>query len=484
MNEYFASKKATIFWKNKCGNRREKCGCHNIKQAIIPRQTSAQIQFTNKDLINLILPIFAERLLSVMIGVVDTLMISYAGEVAVAGVSLVNQLNNVFILILGAVATGGAVIASQYIGKGNRSEVVTAASQLLLFAIIFSSIMTVFLITFGSMLLYKLFGGTEADVMLTANTYLKLSALTFPLLAISDCGSALFRSMQKSRTILYISIVMNVINVVGNSIGIFVFNAGVTGIAVSSIISRLFSTAMTLALLFRKQNIVHIRIKEMFKWDGKMLKRILHIAIPNGIETGLFQISKVAVLGIVALFGTMQIAAYAIAQNLWSITTLFCSSLSYAFVTVIGQCMGAENTDEAESYIKKLLRITYIGSAIWSILVIAFTPSILMLYSLSRETIQLVMVLVIMLTVFNILLCPLDFALPSGLRAAGDIKYTMAVSGLATVLCRVFFALLFGVWLNTGIIGVAAAIVCDRIIKAVLIFIRYRSGVWKQYRVI
>jgi Na+-driven multidrug efflux pump len=230
-------------------------------------------RFGNRELAALILPILVEQLLTMLVGIADTLMVSYAGEAAVSGVSLVNQLNNVFIFVFGAVASGGAVVASQYIGR------------------------------------------VEPDVMEASLTYLVISALSFPALAVYNSAAALFRSMGKTKAIMNISIAMNAVNVIGNAIGIFALHAGVAGVAVPSLVSRTFAAVVMLVLCFQKKNTLYVEPGKVFAWNGKMLKRILNIAVPNGVENGLFQLSKVALSSIVALFGTVQIAANGVAQS-------------------------------------------------------------------------------------------------------------------------------------------------------------------------
>ncbi len=448
---------------------------------VLPKE---QQRFSNRELFALILPILVEQLLTMLVGIADTLMVSYAGEAAVSGVSLVNQLNNVFIFVFGAVASGGAVVASQYIGRSDKENGVTAASQLLMITVLISVFLMGISILFRSWLLSLLFGRVEPDVMEASLIYLVISALSFPALAIYNSVAALFRSMGKTKAIMYISIIMNAINVIGNAIGIFGLHAGVAGVAVPSLISRTFAAVVMLILCFQKKNILYAQIKKVFTWNGKMLKRILNIAIPNGVENGLFQLSKVALSSIVALFGTIQIAANGVAQSFWSMASLFCIAFGYAFVTVIGQCMGAGDIAAADYYNRKLLRITYIGSAGWNFLIVILTPFVLMLYSLSGETRRLVILLVIIHSVFNVLLCPVAFSLSNGLRAAGDIQFTMYASIFATVVCRVIFSVVLGVWMNFGVIGICLAMVGDWLVKAALILVRYRSREWTKFQVI
>ena len=401
-----------------------------------------------------------------------------------SGVSLVNQLNNVFIFIFGAIASGGAVVASQYVGRQDRENGVTASGQLLMFTVLVSAAAMAVSIFFRTGLLRLLFGRVEADVMDACITYLTISALSFPALAVYNSISALFRSMGKTKAIMNVSIAMNIINVVGNAIGIFVLHAGVAGVAVPSLISRIFAAVVMLILSLDRKNSLYIQGRRVAAWDGKMLKRILNVAVPNGVENGLFQISKVALSSIVALFGTVEIAANGVAQSFWSMASLFCIAFGYAFVTVIGQCMGAGDVEAADYYNRKLLRITYLGSTLWNILILVLTPPALMFFDLSDEAKHLVILLVLIHNVGNLLLCPLAFSLSNGLRAAGDIRYTMFASIFATVICRVFFSVLFGIWMDMGVIGIALAMVCDWLIKAILVVARYRSGKWTQFQVI
>ena len=290
--------------------------------------------------------------------------------------------------------------------------------------------------------------------------------------------------MGKTKTLMNISIVTNVINVVGNYIGVFILHAGVAGVAIPSLISRIYAAVVMYILSSNQNNTIFIQLKQLLSFHKEMIIRIFKIAIPNSIENGLFQISKVALSSIVALFGTVQIAANGIAQSFWSMSALFVIAMGPAFMTVIGQYMGAGDPEGADYYMKKLLRMTYIGSFVWNTFFFIITPLLLQLYSLSSEGKQLVIILVFIHNAFNIITCPYSFSLSNGLRAAGDIKFTMYSSIFSTVICRVIFSVILGLWLNMGVIGIALAMGIDWTIKAALIIVRYRSGKWKHFKVI
>lgn len=278
--------------------------------------------FTNKDLKNMIIPLFFEQLLVMLVGIIDTFIVSFVGESAVSGVSLVNSFNTIFIYLFTALASGGAVVISQYIGRKEQEATNRASGQLLMFSIVFSFILMILVLIFNESLLRLLFGRVENSVMQACITYLRISAYSYPALAIYNAGAALYRSMAKTSTTMYISIASNIINCIGNCIGVFVLHAGVAGVAYPSLIARVFSAVVITFLCFNKTLTTYYEKKHIFVFDAKMLKRVLNIAVPNGIEQGIFQLVKVALSSVVALFGTYQIAANGVAQSIWSLAAL------------------------------------------------------------------------------------------------------------------------------------------------------------------
>ena len=440
--------------------------------------------FSDMDLKKLIVPLFLEQLLAVLVGVADTFMVSYAGEAAVSGVSLVNMFNTVFIYLFSALAAGGAIVVSQYIGSRDQENGNLSSGQLMMASAVFSIGIMVFVLIFNERLLRLLFGEVDGDVMGACVTYLRISAYSYPALAIYNAGAAMHRSMGKTNVTMYLSAASNGINVVGNAIGVFLLSAGVAGVAYPSLIARVFSAAVITWMCFNRKNLVWLEWKKIFCRDGNMIRRILGIAIPNGIENGLFQLAKVALSSITALFGTVQIAANGVAQSFWSVAALMGTAMGLAFVTVIGQCMGANDRDAAEYYMRKLLRLTFVTSIIWTGLILAVSPLVLKGYALSAEAAGLVVILILIHNVFNAVFYPLSGALSNGLRAAGDVKFTMYISLASTVAGRVVFSVILAVWLNMGVIGIALAMCLDWGIRALVFWVRFVRGSWKKFSVI
>ncbi len=440
--------------------------------------------FSNKSLKAMIVPLFLEQLLVMLVGMADTLVVSYAGEAAVSGVSLVNQFNTIFIYLFTALASGGAVVISQYIGRKANDDAGESASQLLSFSTIFSMLIAALVLIGNERMLRLMFGKVEDSVMRSCITYLRISAYSYPALAVYNSGAALFRSMGKTSVTMYLSVASNIINVIGNLIGVFVLHAGVAGVAYPSLLARAFSAAVITILCFQRKNEVFYCWKWVFRWNGDFMKQILKIAIPNGMENGVFQLVKVALSSIVALFGTYQIAANGVAQSIWSLAALAGVAMGPLFITVIGQCMGNGDIKAADDYFKKLTRITILLSSVWNLLIFLLTPLVMRFYALEPETKRLVILLVLIHNLFNAAAYPFSGALSNGLRAAGDVKFTMYVSVISTIAVRLLLSWFLGIVLQMGVIGIAIAMVCDWIIRAVIFFWRQKSGKWKTFRVI
>ena len=447
-------------------------------------QKPERLPFSNRDIQKMIVPLFFEQLLVMLVGIADTFMISYAGDAAVSGVSLVNMFNTIFLYLFTALASGGAVVVSQYIGSRNREKSTDAAGQMLM---LITGISVVFMgaaLIWNRQLLGLLFGSVEEPVMEACVIYLRISAYSFPALAVYNAGAALCRSMGRTKVTMQISLWSNGINIIGNAIGIFVLHAGVAGVAYPSLIARLFSAVAVTGLCLSRKSAVFYRMRSIFGWQRDMIRRILRVAVPNGVENGMFQLIKVALSSVTALFGTAQIAANGIAQSFWSLAALVGVAMGPAFITVIGQCMGAGDIRAADYYFEKLYRITLWLSVLWNALILAATPLILLLYPLSREITGLVFQLVLIHNVCNAVLFPRSGAFANGLRAAGDVTFTMYVSVLSTVFCRLVLSIVLGIWLNMGVIGVAVAMCCDWGVRALCFAWRYRSGKWKRFSVI
>lgn len=440
--------------------------------------------FSNKDLRNLIIPLFIEQFLLMFVGIADTFAVSFSGDADVSGVSLVTSFNTVLIFLFTALSSGGAVIISQYIGGKNKKAASRSAGQLLMISTVISMIMAALILVFRTQLLRLLFGKIEADVMAACESYLWITTLSLPFLAIYDAGAALCRSIGKTNVTMNVSVIANVINVIGNCIGVFVLKTGAAGVAWPSLISRVFSAAVITFFCFRKKNSVRYQMRDGFAWDGSLLRKVMGIVLPNGVENGVHQLVKVALSSMVALFGTYQIAANGLAQSIWSLASVMGLAMAPVYTTVIGQCMGAADIDAANFYFKKLNKITLLLSVLWNALVFVVTPLIVRCSAISPEAKELVIWLVLINNIFNGLAYPFAGSLGNGLRAAGDVKFTMIVSITLTIAARLFFSTLFGLWLGWGVIGVAVGMSLDLVLRGAIFIRRLKSQKWTRFRLI
>lgn len=447
-------------------------------------KTDIGTMFTKEQLKKLILPLIVEQVLAITVGMVDTMMISYAGEAAISGVSLVDMINVLLINIFAAVGTGGAVVVSQYLGHGNKKLACRAAEQLITVSAVISTGIMVLGLLFRAPLLKLLFGTVEADVMRNAMIYFLISAFSFPFLGVFNACAATYRSMGNSKISMKVSIGMNIFNAIGNAILIFGFQMGTAGAALSTLAARILGAVVMMILMKNQKNDVFIVYRNLLAWERSMVRRILHIAIPNGVENGLFQLGRVLVVSIISRFGTAQIAANAVANNLDSMGCIAGQAMNLAMITVVGQCMGAGEKEQAVWYTKKLWKFTYKITAAVNGIILLSLPLLLNIYSLSPQAWHYAFILVCIHNGCAILLWPTSFTMPNALRASGDVKFTMVVSVSSMFIFRIGFSVVLGIYFGLGAIGVWIAMVLDWICRVCFYVWRFCSKKWLNFKVI
>ena len=434
--------------------------------------------FSQKDLLRLAGPLLIEQFLAVTVGMADTMMVSRCGEAAISGVSLVDMINNLIIVLFAALATGGAVVVSQYLGAREQKKADASAGQLILLSAILGTVVAVLCILFARPMISACYGSIDADVLDAGVLYLKITALSYPFLALYNAGAALFRSMGNSKISMQISILMNIINIVGNAVCIFGFKMGVDGVAWPSVVSRVIAAALILGRCYQKGHA--LTVPKTVRLDTGMAKRILGIGVPSAFENSLFEAGRIVVVSMISPFGTVQIAANAVANNLDGVGCIPGKAISLAMITVVGRCVGAGDNEQAVYYTKKLLGWAYLVMGILNGLILLFVRPLVGIYELSGETMELSIILACIHAGFAMLLWPLSFVLPNALRAANDVKFTMVVS-IASMACwRIGFSYIIGVRMGMGAIGVWIAMVVDWVCRVTCFVTRFRSGVWKE----
>jgi putative MATE family efflux protein len=396
----------------------------------------------------------------------------------VSAVSLVDSIIILIINVFAALATGGAVVAGQYIGQRQYDKAKIAGEQLLIFSAIFSIGIMVIMYIGKGFILNVVFGGIEPDIYAHANTYLLITFASIPFIAIYNSGAALFRTMGNSRITMITSLIMNIINVFGNAFLIYVVKMGVEGVAIPTLISRMVAAIMIVALLKNEELIIHISKKFRFKLDRNMVKNILKIGVPNGIENSMFQLGKILLLSVIAGFGTVSITANAVANSVTSFQVLPGAAIGLGLITVISQCVGANDYEQVRYYTKKLLIIAYISILAMNIVIISLNPYIIKAYNLSLETGVLASKVIIFYGICASLIWPLSFTLPNSLRASNDVRYTMIVGVGSMWIVRIGFGIILSKYLNMGMFGVWVAMIIDWVVRTMFFVTRYRGNKW------
>lgn len=444
------------------------------------KQNTIGTMFSNKDLVKLLLPLMVEQLLAVAVGLADSIMVSKVGEEAVSAVSLVDNINILLISIFAALATGGAVVAGQYIGHRDAAKACEAGEQLIVFVSAFSlGIMA--LVYMGKWFILRVvFGQITESVMQYADTYLMIVTASIPLLAIYNCGAALFRVQGNSAVSMKVSVLMNVLNIAGNAWLIYGLHCGVEGVAIPTLLSRAVAAVVIVVLLRNQKLTVHISKPFRYHFQGNMVKRILQIGIPNGVENSMFQLGKIVLLSMISTLGTTAIAANAVSNSVAAFEILPGQAIGLGMVTVVSQCVGARDYAQVKYYTAKLMKYTFVAMAVLNICMLLALPLLLQVYHLSDETMVVTRQILILHGVCAIVIWPVSFTFPNTLRAANDARFTMIVSLTSMWICRIFFGILFGQKLGFGVLGVWIAMVLDWCVRSIFFVVRYYHGKWMK----
>ncbi|HAG04586.1 MAG TPA: MATE family efflux transporter [Lachnospiraceae bacterium] len=434
--------------------------------------------FDSAALRRLITPLIIEQFFAVSVGMIDTLMVSLSGQEAVAGVALVDNINRLMIQTMAALATGGAVVCSHYLGMKEEKEAKKAVGQLELITLAFSLFITLVCLFFTKPLLRAIFGSVDESVLKNAITYFVVTSLSYPFLGLYNSGASVFRALGDSRISMRISLVMNIINVVGNAVLVLVFNMSVMGVALATLLSRAVAGFIICKRLMSQANPIRPNIADCFKPKFKYIRKILYIGVPSGVENGLFQVGKLMVVSIVSGFGTASIAANSVAYTITDLICIPASSMGLALITVVGRCIGAQDYFQARYYTRKLVKFAYIGAWITNIALFLFCPYMTAVFNLSGEANEIAINVLRAFAAVSICIWPLSFTISNSLRAAGDVTFTMIVSVASMLIFRVGSSWIFGVVFGMGVMGVWIGMFIDWAVRSVFFVRRYLSEKW------
>ena len=440
--------------------------------------------FSNKALLYLFIPLLIEMSLEFFVGLADSIMVASLGEAAISGVSLVDFLMQLLIFSFSALATGGAVIAGQYLGDKKIDKARDASNQLVWFSAISSLIFMLIVLFARRFLISILFGQIEADVWNTADIYLLIVALSIPFIAVYNSGAAIFRTTNNAFLPMKVMLICDILNVIGNAFCIYYLGWGVEGVAIPTVISRFLSAIVLLYFILDENYILHIKRTLRHKFDWPLLRNVLNVGIPYGIENGLFQLGRILVLSLVSTFGTMAIAANSVGYAIGVFSVLPGFAINLGLTAVISRCVGANDYEQARYYNKKCILIVFIAHLIINIVIFALLPFLLGVYGLSAKTAQMATEMIIWHGIFAIIIWPIAFTLPATFRGAGDSKSVMYISLAVMFTCRIVLAYVIADWLGIGVFGTWIAMFIDWYVRAALYLYRYFSDKWTEYRAV
>jgi len=443
-----------------------------------------ELMFSNKQLWALIFPLIIEQILAVIIGMTDSIVVSRVGESAVSGVALVDQIMILMIQVFAALATGGAVIAGQYLGQKRRDKACEASTQLIYFIGAIALGITIILYLLQGVILKNVFGQITPEVMNHAKTYYLIVAASIPFIAIYSSGAAIFRAMGNSKVTMQISVLMNVINIVGDVSLVFGLKMGTSGVGIPTLLSRMVAAIIIVVLLCNQKRELHIAPTFKIRFHMGMIKSILRIGVPNGLENSMFQLGKILVLSLISTFGTSAIAANAVSNVVATFQVLPGSALSLAMVAVISQCAGAGKYDQAKYYNKKLLIMSHVAISIMVALTAMGMPLFTKAYHLTSGTMETTKQIVFYHSIFSILIWSISFVLPATFRAAGDVKACMYISIFSMWVFRIGGSYILAKYMGLGVLGVWFSMFIDWFFRVICFVIRYFRGSWMGKRVV
>lgn len=455
--------------------------------------------FSNKALAGLIVPLIIEQFLSILVGMADSVMIANVGEAAVSGVSLVDQIMILMINVFAALATGGAVVVGQYLGQRHKEEAGRASTQLCWFITIIAIGVTIAIYLCKYPILHGVFGQIDDEVRRHANVYLMIVTSSIPFIALYNAGAAIFRSMGNSRVTMQVSMLMNAINVAGNAILIYGFKMEAEGVAIPTLVSRMVASFVIIALLLKKSgkkgangarneaknetgsaNVIQLERTFRYKPDWFLIKKMLSIGIPNGLENSMFQLGKIIVISLVSSFGTFAIAANAVCNVLAIFQILPGIAMGMAITTVVSRCVGAGDYEQVKHYNKKLIIVSHICMLITVGAILLALPFIIRIYNLSEQTGVLVRRIIELHSIGALVLWPLAFNLPATFRASGDARACMIIAIVSMWVFRVGLSFILAKYFGLGVYGVWIAMMSDWAFRLICFVIRYFGGRWKQ----
>lgn len=442
--------------------------------------------FTNRQITAMLLPLMAEQLLITLMGMVNTFMVAHVGSYAISAVSLVDSINILVIQAFYALSTGGTIVCAQYLGQKKTGHAIRSAEQTLFIVTLISLVTAAFCILFDRQILRLIFGTVDEEVFNSARTYFFYSSLSYPFIALYDAGSSIFRAQKNTGFPMAMSLIANIANVIGNIILVLILGQGVAGAAISTLAARALCALLVLLRLVkpRENQPVYVANYTRIRPHMPLIRRILHIGIPAGIENSMFQFGKLAIQSTVSMMGTAAIAAQGMTNTLENLNGIMAIGVGIGLMTVVGECMGAGRKDEAIYYVKKLSIIGEVVVIASCLFIFALVRPITYFGGMEQGSASMCIFMLTCITIVKPIVWTLAFIPAYGFRAAGDVRFSMVVSILSMWIFRVSLVMVLVRVFKMGPIAVWIGMFTDWTVRAIVFSVRVKNRKWLEHQVI
>ncbi|AQR91048.1 MATE family efflux transporter [Clostridium saccharobutylicum] len=441
-----------------------------------------------KNVLKLAIPIMVEQTFVMLLGVCNTMMAGHISEEAVSAIGMVDSINNLFISFFAALSVGATVVVAQQIGQEEVKKANETAKQAIVSGIIVSTIITLFLWIFRVPVINFLYGSAEELVKSNAKFYLEFTLFTYPFIAIEQIANGILRGCGDTKTPMYITMFMNVINIILGYIliyGIGILNIpsfGIMGASLAIAIARVIGTIIISFVLFRGSKIIQIKRFIPFTFNIKIQKDIFNIGIPAGMEQVIFNAGKLIVQVFIVTMGTASIASNAIGMSIAQIINVPGNALGLAATTLVGQYVGRNDIKGAKSTLIYLVKFATVCLVSVGLLFIPIAGWLASLYTKDSQVINLTSKLIISNSI-ALTVWPISFVLSAGLKGAGDTRYTMMTAFIGMWVFRIAVGYFVGIVCKVGVLGVWIGMYSDWAIRGVMYCFRLNGEKWIEHRI-
>lgn len=432
----------------------------------------------------MLIPLVFEQLMIVLVGLVDTALLSGVNQSSLAAFSLVDSINQLLTQFFLAIGAGGAIIAAQYLGREDRKGAENTANQATLMVLAISTLIAVPVMLLKTPILQLLYPKIDMGIRQPAQQYLLLTAISYPFFALYNSGTSMLYAQGFSKLSMMTSITMNTGKILMNYVFITMWKMDIHGAGLATILSRVIGAVMVTWFLMDQHAPIHYTrpFKLSFRWSA--IKRILTVALPSGFENIIFLTCKLIIGMMIAGYSGAMIAANAAANTISTYISVPANAINLVTITIISQCVGAGRGAEAKRISKMLQYGTIASLAVTSALVAIFINPIIGMLKLSPEAFEHTRQIMLVYCVMSVIIWTPAFGLPNSLRAAGDNRYVMYAAVFSVVVFRLLGSWVLGNLLGLQVHGIWYAMYLDWAVRSAFFIHRFRSGKWLLHRLV